>query len=112
MAAAFAPLAESSGGTLTWEVRDEPWVRGDAGAFNTVAHTAEVRRPEGGSGYSDAEVYERRSLGGGLGYSAQQLREIWSPQFEIEELATMQEHGPPSPWFGRDFLWTMRARRR
>lgn len=25
-------------------------VRGDAGAFNTVAHTAEVRRPEGGSG--------------------------------------------------------------
>ncbi|HVZ35334.1 MAG TPA: methyltransferase domain-containing protein, partial [Polyangiaceae bacterium] len=26
-------------------------------------------RPEGGSGYSDADVYERRSLGGGLGYT-------------------------------------------
>ncbi len=27
-------------------------------------------RPEGGSGYTDQQVYERASLGGGLGYSA------------------------------------------
>ncbi|MFN8669700.1 MAG: HAMP domain-containing sensor histidine kinase [Gemmatimonadaceae bacterium] len=36
VATAFVPLAESSGGTLSWEVRDEPWVRGDAGAIRQV----------------------------------------------------------------------------
>ena len=31
-------------------------------------------RPEGGSGYTDEQVYERGTLGGGLGYSEHRLR--------------------------------------
>jgi len=34
-------------------------------------------RPEGGSGYTDQQVYERASLGGGLGYSEDRLRAMW-----------------------------------
>jgi SAM-dependent methyltransferase len=34
-------------------------------------------RPEGGSGYTDQQVYERASLGGGLGYSEDHLRALW-----------------------------------
>jgi len=30
-------------------------------------------RPEGGSGFTDQQVYERASLGGGLGYSEDHL---------------------------------------
>ena len=32
--------------------------------------------PEGGSGYTDEEAYERGSLGGGLGYTESALREF------------------------------------
>lgn len=69
-------------------------------------------RPEGGSGYSDAEVYEKRSLGGGLGYTEAQLRALWSGPFEIESLAAMEERAAGAATFGRGFLWAMRARRR
>jgi SAM-dependent methyltransferase len=34
-------------------------------------------RPEGGSGYTDRQVYQRASLGGGLGYPADRLRSLW-----------------------------------
>ncbi|MCC6928775.1 MAG: HAMP domain-containing histidine kinase [Gemmatimonadaceae bacterium] len=36
VATAFVPLAESSGGALTWELRDAPCVRGDVGAIRQV----------------------------------------------------------------------------
>ena len=69
-------------------------------------------RPEGGSGYSDAEVYEKCSLGGGLGYTEDQLRTIWSGPFEIEALNAMEERAADAATFGRGFLWTMLARKR
>ena len=68
-------------------------------------------RPEGGSGLSDDEVYERRTLGGGLGYTDTQLRELWSGQFEIFRLRQMQERPPGSGVFGKSFLWVMLARK-
>ena len=34
-------------------------------------------RPDGGSGYTDEQVYEHWSLGGGLGYSEESLRALW-----------------------------------
>jgi len=77
------------------------------GCFGLVCFT-----PEGGSGYSDAEVYEKRSLGGGLGYTEAQLRAIWSGPFEIESIATMEEQAAGASTFGRGFLWTLLARRR
>jgi SAM-dependent methyltransferase len=70
-------------------------------------------KPEGGSGYTDEEVYERRSTGGGFGYTEAQLREIWgSGPLEVLVLRQMQELPFGSPTFGKSFLWAMLARKR
>lgn len=37
-------------------------------------------RPEGGSGYTDRQVHEHRSLGGGLGYSEDRLHALWDEE--------------------------------
>lgn len=76
------------------------------GAFGLVCFA-----PEGGSGYSDAEVYERGSLGGGLGYDEARLRAIWSAFFHVAELRRMRDHGPGAGLFGRSFLWALLAYR-
>jgi SAM-dependent methyltransferase len=68
-------------------------------------------RPEGGSGYSDEEVYERRSLGGGLGYSEAALRELWSRRFTVREVRQMEKQSPESGLFGDSFLWSFWAQR-
>ena len=68
-------------------------------------------RPEGGSGFSDAHVYERRSLGGGLGYTEAQLREVWSHGLQVETIRRMREPAEGSGLFGKDFLWVMLARK-
>jgi SAM-dependent methyltransferase len=69
-------------------------------------------RPEGGSGYSDDEVYERRSMGGGLGYAEARLREIWcSKGLEIGVLRQMQELPTGGGLFGKSFLWVLLARK-
>jgi SAM-dependent methyltransferase len=68
-------------------------------------------RPEGGSGYSDDEVYERRSLGGGLGYSEARLREVWGEHFGIRFLRPMIEQAPGSAVFGKNFLWALLAQK-
>lgn len=69
-------------------------------------------RPEGGSGLSDQEVYERGTLGGGLGYTDARLRELWSGALEICSLRPMQEMAADSGLFGRSFLWVMLARKK
>lgn len=69
-------------------------------------------RPEGGSGYSDEEVYQRNSLGGGLGYTEQRLREIWSSGgLQIQELRQMRKPAASEALFGEDFLWVLLARK-
>lgn len=69
-------------------------------------------RPEGGSGLSDAKVYERRSLGGGLGYSPEQLQAIWGDRFRIVQLRPMAPQQPAeSGHFGEAFLWAMLAQK-
>jgi hypothetical protein len=68
-------------------------------------------RPEGGSGYSDQEVYERRSLGGGLGYTEPQLRSIWSHGLEVRSVRPMRPQGDDSGLFGAEFLWAVLARK-
>jgi SAM-dependent methyltransferase len=67
-------------------------------------------RPEGGSGYTDAQVYERDSLGGGLGYTRERLRELWSTEFDLQLLRQMKPESAGQ--FGADFLWVMLARKR
>ena len=70
-------------------------------------------RPEGGSGYSDADALERGSTGGGLSYSAEQLRALWDrPPFALDVLRPMREPGPDEPAFGKEFLWALLATKR
>jgi SAM-dependent methyltransferase len=67
-------------------------------------------RPEGGSGYTDQQVYERANLGGGLGYSADRLRALWDQApFRVRVLRQMSKTGGLSPCFGEDFLWALLA---
>ena len=69
-------------------------------------------RPEGGSGYTDDQVYERRSLGGGLGYTEAQLRAFWSRGLQVQQVRQMRKAAPGSQLFGEDFLWVLLARKR
>ncbi len=67
-------------------------------------------RPEGGSGYTDLEVYQKASLGGGLGYSDGQLRSLWdSAPFSVRVLRQMRKTNGSGPVFGEDFLWALLA---
>ena len=67
-------------------------------------------RPEGGSGYTDQQVYERASLGGGLGYSEDRLRSLWDKApFSLQVLRQMKKTGGTGPCFGEDFLWALLA---
>lgn len=68
-------------------------------------------RPEGGSGLSDDEVYERNTLGGGLGYTEQGLREHLTGPFSIHILRQMKPQPADSGLFGETFLWVLLAQR-
>jgi SAM-dependent methyltransferase len=68
-------------------------------------------RPEGGSGLSDDDVYARKTLGGGLGYTEARLREIWNGALTIRTLRQMKAHAADSTLFGEHFLWAMLAQR-
>ena len=68
-------------------------------------------RPEGGSGYSDDEVYAHRSLGGGLGYSEDRLRDIWSQGLQVRVVRQMVQPDAGSGLFGVDFLWVLLAQK-
>jgi hypothetical protein len=67
-------------------------------------------RPEGGSGYTDQQVYEQGSLGGGLGYPEDRLRALWDkPPFSLRMLRQMKMADGQGPCFGADFLWVLLA---
>ena len=68
-------------------------------------------RPEGGSGYTDSEVYERGFLGGGLGYTEQSLRAVWSSGLQVRVIRQMAETSPESGLFGESFLWALLAQK-
>jgi SAM-dependent methyltransferase len=70
-------------------------------------------RPEGSSGYTDQQVYERASLGGGLGYSESGLRAMWDlAPFRVRELRQMRETDIKDQCFGQGFLWVLLASKR
>lgn len=66
-------------------------------------------RPEGGSGLDDRQVYQQRTLGGGLGYSAGHLRTLWGNCMSISVLRPMRATAD-EPLFGHDFLWALLAK--
>lgn len=77
------------------------------GWFGLVCFT-----PEGGNSFSDDEVYERGSLGWGLGYDEERLRQLWEPAFEIRAFRQMRNQPEGAGLFGKDFLWTMLGQRK
>jgi hypothetical protein len=56
-------------------------------------------------------VYERRSLGGGLGYTEERLRQIWSAGLEVRVVRQMEKHDAAGGLFGEDFLWVLLAQK-
>ena len=68
-------------------------------------------KPEGGSGYSDQEVYERRSMGGGLGYTEERLRGIWSGKLRVHVIRQMHKPSSERGLFGESFLWALLAQK-
>ncbi|MFI9820800.1 class I SAM-dependent methyltransferase [Streptomyces sp. NPDC052013] len=63
-----------------------------------------------GSELDDAEFYRGRGLQGGLAYTDDSLRRIFSGLTEVE-LRRMVRQGEDGAWFGEDFLWTGLFRR-
>ena len=51
-------------------------------------------------------------MGGGLGYTEQRLRKIWSNGLQLRELRQMNKTSADSGLFGADFLWVLLAQRR
>ncbi|MEU6174697.1 class I SAM-dependent methyltransferase [Streptantibioticus parmotrematis] len=76
-----------------------------------VALTGFAAGEEGtGSELSDADLYRERDLQGGLAYTPESLRWIFSDLEEVE-LRRMREMPPESELFGVGFLWTALFRR-
>jgi SAM-dependent methyltransferase len=76
------------------------------GAFGLVCFG-----PDGGSGLTDQQVYEQRSLGGGLGYDDSQLRALWDVDpWVVEVLRPMRAQGAGGSVFGVEFLSVLLAR--
>ncbi|MFJ8667266.1 class I SAM-dependent methyltransferase [Streptomyces sp. NPDC093600] len=63
-----------------------------------------------GSEVSDADLYRQSALHGGLAYTPESLRRIFSDLTEVE-LRRMNDEPPESPYFGEAFLWTALFRR-
>ncbi|MGW7576895.1 class I SAM-dependent methyltransferase [Streptomyces sp. NPDC054765] len=63
-----------------------------------------------GSEVSDADFYRESRLHGGLAYTPDSLRRIFSGLSEVE-LRRMHDEPPESPCFGEPFLWTALLRR-
>lgn len=63
-----------------------------------------------GSELADADLYRERELQGGLAYTPESLRWIFSDLAEVE-LRRMREESPESALFGATFLWTALFRR-
>ncbi|MEU6982353.1 methyltransferase domain-containing protein [Streptomyces sp. NPDC046324] len=63
-----------------------------------------------GSELPDADFYRESGLHGGLAYTPESLRWIFSDLTEVE-LRRMRDEPAESPYFGEDFLWTALFRR-
>ncbi|HCA88585.1 MAG TPA: SAM-dependent methyltransferase [Streptomyces sp.] len=63
-----------------------------------------------GSELPDIDFYRQSRLHGGLAYTPESLRRIFSELTEVE-LRRMHDEPPDSPYFGEPFLWTALFRR-
>jgi len=65
---------------------------------------------KGGASISDHDVYHKKSMSGGLGYSEEKLNKVLIPFFDIIEFREM-EPGVEAQSFGQDILWTVLLRK-
>lgn len=68
--------------------------------------------PGGGSDFSDMEVYQNQTTGGGLSFTEKSLRKIFSKDFQNIEIRKMKEFSETENLFGKDFLWTVKMERK
>lgn len=54
---------------------------------------------------SDWKVYEEGSLKGGLGYTEERLKEVFTNYFNVISFRGMKKITQPDEMFGEDFLW-------
>jgi len=66
----------------------------------------EIFNEKGGADLTDYQVYEERSMKGGLAFSKTKLNEILSEYFDIIELREMREITDDTA-FGKSFCWTV-----
>jgi len=50
-------------------------------------------------------------MGGGLGYTEEHLREIWSTGLQVRVIRQMEKTAAESGLFGENFLWTVLAQK-
>ncbi|MFE8699636.1 class I SAM-dependent methyltransferase [Cytobacillus sp. FJAT-54145] len=79
----------------------------DNGYFGIVCFN-----PDGSNGISDWEVYEERSLKGGIGYTEDRFKEIFTQHFAITHFRRMRKSTEVNGLFGEDFLWTSLMRKK
>ena len=65
----------------------------------------------GGSNITDWEVYRQRSLNGGLGFTSERLKSIFS-DYEVVEMREMKETSLDEEVFGVSGLWTALFRKK
>jgi len=58
----------------------------------------------GGSSLTDLQVYEEKSLKGGMAFSEDKLQSIFAKSFDLIDLRTMNEEEESSEYFGKNFL--------
>jgi hypothetical protein len=68
--------------------------------------------PEGGSGLTDNEAYEQRSMGGGLHCEELRPRQIWSVCFDVASVRCTSEQDLATGPFGRGSVPALLAYRR
>ncbi len=55
---------------------------------------------------ADWDVYKQGSMNGGIGYTEERLKRLFSKDFEIKEFREMVKIPQANEIFGEDFLWT------
>ena len=60
-----------------------------------------------GAKYTDWDVYEKRSLGGGLAYNQNEIENIFTDIFKIIEFREMKEIEGREDLFGNSFMWAI-----
>jgi len=68
--------------------------------------------PGGGSDYSDIEVYEKRSMGGGLSFTEASINELFSERYYEIAVRRMKELSEDCGLFGKEFLWAIKMKKK